>query len=143
MGAHLSKAFGETVNQIRLDGFEISAKLDCLDPEDSDIGMSRTIGVAIEKLTKVLSELRPDMLLLIADRYEMLAPAAVALALRIPIAHIEGGDVSEGAIDDAVRNALTKMSHLHFTPTEEAKRRVLAMGEESSLLKECVLLLSL
>ena len=131
MGAHLSKAFGETVNQIRLDGFEISAKLDCLDPEDSDIGMSRTIGVAIEKLTKVLSELRPDMLLLIADRYEMLAPAAVALALRIPIAHIEGGDVSEGAIDDAVRNALTKMSHLHFTPTEEAKRRVLAMGEES------------
>ena len=131
MGAHLSKAFGETVNQIQLDGFEISAKLDCLDPEDSDIGMSRTIGTAVEKLTKVLSKLRPDMVLLIADRYEMLAPAAVALALRIPIAHIEGGDISEGAIDDAVRNAITKMAHLHFTPTEEARRRVLAMGEES------------
>ena len=69
MGAHLSKAFGETVNQIQLDGFEISAKLDCLDPEDSDIGMSRTIGTAVEKLTKVLSKLRPDMVLLICLLY--------------------------------------------------------------------------
>jgi UDP-N-acetylglucosamine 2-epimerase (non-hydrolysing)/GDP/UDP-N,N'-diacetylbacillosamine 2-epimerase (hydrolysing) len=70
------------------------------------------------------------MLLLIADRYEMLAPASAALALRIPMAHIEGGEISEGAIDDAVRNALTKLAHLHLTPTEEAKSRVLAMGEE-------------
>src|SRR6202044_600583 len=67
---------------------------------------------------------------LIADRYEILAPASVALALRIPIAHIEGGEVSEGAIDDAVRNALTKMSHIHFTSTEKARARVIAMGEE-------------
>ena len=71
------------------------------------------------------------MLLLIADRYEILAPASVALALRIPVAHIEGGDISEGAIDDAVRNALTKLSHIHFTPTASARQRVLAMGEES------------
>jgi UDP-N-acetylglucosamine 2-epimerase (non-hydrolysing)/GDP/UDP-N,N'-diacetylbacillosamine 2-epimerase (hydrolysing) len=74
--------------------------------------------------------MRPDLLLLIADRYEMLAPASVALALRIPIAHIEGGELSQGAIDDAVRNALTKMSHVHFTSTEKAKARVIAMGEE-------------
>jgi UDP-N-acetylglucosamine 2-epimerase (non-hydrolysing)/GDP/UDP-N,N'-diacetylbacillosamine 2-epimerase (hydrolysing) len=74
--------------------------------------------------------MRPDLLLLIADRYEMLAPASVALALRIPMAHIEGGEISEGAIDDAVRNALTKMCHLHFTSTEGARRRVIAMGEE-------------
>jgi UDP-hydrolysing UDP-N-acetyl-D-glucosamine 2-epimerase len=74
--------------------------------------------------------MRPDLLLLIADRYEMLAPAAVALTLRIPIAHIEGGEISEGAIDDAVRNALTKMSHIHFTSTENARARVIAMGEE-------------
>ena len=73
---------------------------------------------------------RPDLLLLIADRYEMLAPAAVALALRIPIAHIEGGEVSQGAIDDQVRNALTKLAHIHFTSTETARRRVIAMGEE-------------
>jgi UDP-N-acetylglucosamine 2-epimerase (non-hydrolysing)/GDP/UDP-N,N'-diacetylbacillosamine 2-epimerase (hydrolysing) len=74
--------------------------------------------------------MRPDVLLLIADRYEMLAPAAVALALRIPIAHIEGGELSEGAIDDAVRNALTKMSHVHFTSTYAARNRVISMGEE-------------
>ena len=97
---------------------------------DSDVGMAKTIGVAVQSLADVLGRLRPDLLLLIADRYEMLAPAAVAVALRIPIAHIEGGEVSEGAIDDAVRNALTKMSHIHFTPTELASRRVLAMGEE-------------
>jgi UDP-N-acetylglucosamine 2-epimerase (non-hydrolysing)/GDP/UDP-N,N'-diacetylbacillosamine 2-epimerase (hydrolysing) len=77
-----------------------------------------------------LAPQRPDILLIIADRYEMLAPASVALALRIPIAHIEGGDISEGAIDDAVRNALTKLSHVHLTPTEEARLRVLGMGEE-------------
>jgi UDP-N-acetylglucosamine 2-epimerase (non-hydrolysing)/GDP/UDP-N,N'-diacetylbacillosamine 2-epimerase (hydrolysing) len=74
--------------------------------------------------------MRPDLLLLIADRYEMLAPASVALTLRIPVAHIEGGEVSEGAIDDAVRNALTKMAHVHFTSTEAARSRVISMGEE-------------
>jgi UDP-N-acetylglucosamine 2-epimerase (non-hydrolysing)/GDP/UDP-N,N'-diacetylbacillosamine 2-epimerase (hydrolysing) len=86
--------------------------------------------VATLGLAEVLSRMRPDLLLLIADRYELLAPASVALTLRIPIAHIEGGEVSEGAIDDAVRNALTKMSHLHFVPTATARDRVLAMGEE-------------
>jgi len=93
--------------------------------------MAKTIGVATLSLADVLGKMRPDILLLIADRYEMLAPASVALALRIPIAHIEGGDVSEGAIDDAVRNALTKMSHLHFTTNENSRRRVIAMGEEA------------
>jgi UDP-hydrolysing UDP-N-acetyl-D-glucosamine 2-epimerase len=75
--------------------------------------------------------MRPDLVVLTADRYEMLAPASVALALRIPIAHIEGGEISEGAIDDAVRNALTKLSHIHFTSTEFARTRVIAMGEEA------------
>ena len=131
MGSHLSSEYGNTVEQITADGFAITARVDCLDPEDSDAGMARTIGSATSGLTRVLAERRPDLLLLIADRYEMLAPATVALALRIPIAHIEGGDISEGAIDDAVRNALTKMSHLHFTPTEDARLRVMAMGEEA------------
>ena len=92
--------------------------------------MAKTLGVAVLGLADLLGQLRPDLLLLIADRYETLAPAAVALTLRIPIAHIEGGEVSEGAIDDAVRNALTKMSHIHFTSTERARARVIAMGEE-------------
>jgi UDP-hydrolysing UDP-N-acetyl-D-glucosamine 2-epimerase len=131
MGAHLSPEFGATIHKIEKDGFPVAARIECLLSSDSDVGMAKTIGVATLSLADVLGEMRPDILLLIADRYEMLAPAAVALALRIPIAHIEGGEISEGAIDDAVRNALTKMAHLHFTSTFAARERIIAMGEES------------
>ncbi|MGH9685975.1 MAG: UDP-N-acetylglucosamine 2-epimerase [Candidatus Acidiferrales bacterium] len=130
LGSHLSPEFGYTVRDIEKDGFQIDSRIECLLSSDSDVGMAKTIGVATLSLSDALGKMRPDILLLIADRYEMLAPASVALALRIPIAHIEGGDVSEGAIDDAVRNALTKMSHIHFTSTELARDRVIAMGEE-------------
>jgi UDP-hydrolysing UDP-N-acetyl-D-glucosamine 2-epimerase len=130
LGAHLSSEFGNTVREIEKDGFPIDARIECLLSSDSDVGMAKTIGVAALGLAEHLGAMRPDILLLIADRYEMLAPAAVALALRIPIAHIEGGETSEGAIDDAVRNALTKMAHLHFTSTFAARRRVILMGEE-------------
>src|SRR6266849_2069043 len=130
MGAHLSPEFGATIHEIEKDGFAIAARIECLLSSDSDVGMAKTIGLATLSLSDVLGEMRPDILLLIADRYEMLAPAAVALALRIPIAHIEGGEISEGAIDDAVRNALTKMSHIHFTSTFETRRRIIAMDEE-------------
>lgn len=131
MGSHLSPEFGQTVGEIEKDGFAIGARLECLLSSDTDVGMAKTIGVAILALADCLGRMRPDLLLLIADRYEMLAPASVALALRIPIAHIEGGEVSEGAIDDAVRNALTQMSHVHFTSTHRARERVIAMGEEA------------
>jgi UDP-hydrolysing UDP-N-acetyl-D-glucosamine 2-epimerase len=130
MGAHLSPEFGTTVREIRRDGFAIEAEIECLLSSDSDLGMAKTIGLATLGCADALARIRPDILLLIADRYEMLAPASVALALRIPIAHIEGGEVSQGAIDDAVRNALTKLSHVHFACTEKARRRVIAMGEE-------------
>jgi UDP-hydrolysing UDP-N-acetyl-D-glucosamine 2-epimerase len=130
IGAHLSPEFGTTAREIEADGFAVDEKVECLLSSDTDVGMAKAIGVAVLGLAEVLGRLRPDLLLLIADRYELLAPAAVALSLRIPIAHIEGGEVSEGAVDDAVRNALTKLSHVHFTPTETARRRVLAMGEE-------------
>src|SRR6266481_4206895 len=130
MGAHLSPEFGATIQEIQKDGFAIAARIECLLSSDSDVGMAKTIGVAALSLADVLGEMRPEIVLLIADRYEMLAPAAVALALRIPIAHIEGGEISEGAIDDAVRNALTKMEHLHFTSTVSARQRIIAMGEE-------------
>ncbi len=130
MGSHLSPEFGATVGEIERDGFEIAARIECLLSSDTDVGMAKTIGVATLSLADCLGQMRPDLLLLIADRYEMLAPASVALALRIPIAHIEGGEVSEGAIDDAVRNALTKMSHIHFTSTFAARDRVIALGEE-------------
>ena len=130
LGAHLSPEFGATLREIEKDGFPIAARIECLLSSDSDIGMAKTIGVATLSLADHLGALRPDLLLLIADRYEMLAPASVALALRIPIAHIEGGEISEGAIDDAVRNALTKMAHVHFTSTFAARDRVISMGEE-------------
>ena len=130
LGSHLSPEFGNTLQEIEKDGFQIASRVECLLSSDTDVGMAKTIGVATLSLADLLGQMRPDLLLLIADRYEMLAPASVALALRIPIAHIEGGEVSEGAIDDAVRNALTKMSHIHFTSTFAARERVIAMGEE-------------
>ena len=129
IGSHLSPEFGTSVQQIERDGFTVR-HVECLLSSDTDVGMAKTIGVATISLADVLDEIRPDLLLLIADRYELLAPASVALALRIPIAHIEGGEISEGAIDDAVRNALTKLSHIHFTSTTCARARVIAMGED-------------
>lgn len=129
-GAHLSPEFGSTVEQIEADGFIVEERLECLLSSDTDVGMAKTIGLATLSLAETLDRMRPDLLLLIADRYEMLAPASAALALRIPMAHIEGGEVSEGAIDQAVRNALTMMSHVHLVPTARARERVLAMGEE-------------
>jgi UDP-hydrolysing UDP-N-acetyl-D-glucosamine 2-epimerase len=130
LGSHLSPEFGNTIQEIEKDGFQIDSRIECLLSSDTDVGMAKTIGVATLSLADLLGKMRPHLLLLIADRYEMLAPAAVALALRIPVAHIEGGEVSEGAIDDAVRNALTKLSHIHFTSTLAARERVIALGEE-------------
>jgi UDP-hydrolysing UDP-N-acetyl-D-glucosamine 2-epimerase len=130
MAAHLSPQFGNTVGEIERDGFQIASRIECLLNSDTDTGMAKTLGLAVLGLTDTLAQMRPDLLLLIADRYEMLAPASVALTLRIPVAHIEGGEISEGAIDDAVRNAITKMAHIHFTSTEAARNRVISMDEE-------------
>jgi len=130
MGPHLSPEFGNTAAEIEGDAFPFKAKIECLLSSDTDTGMAKTIGLAMLGLADALTAWRPDILLLIADRYEMLAPASVAVALRIPMAHIEGGEISQGAIDDQVRNALTKMAHIHFTSTPTARRRVIAMGEE-------------
>lgn len=130
-GAHLADEFGRAADEVLADGHTIAERVECLLSSDTDLGMAKTIGLATLGFADSLARLRPDLLLLIADRYEMLAPASVALALRIPLAHIEGGEISEGAIDDAVRNALTKLSHLHFPPTIAAAQRIAAMGEEA------------
>ncbi|MCU1272231.1 MAG: UDP-N-acetylglucosamine 2-epimerase [Acidobacteriaceae bacterium] len=127
LGPHLSLIFGHTGKAVTP---AQKLTIECLLDSDTDVGMAKTIGVATLGLADALGRLRPDILLLIADRYEMLAPASVALALRIPIAHVEGGEVTFGAIDDAVRNALTKMSHLHFACTRRAAERIAALGEE-------------
>jgi UDP-hydrolysing UDP-N-acetyl-D-glucosamine 2-epimerase len=130
LGAHLSPEFGRTGDSLASSGVQPSAAIECLLSSDTDVGMAKTIGLATLGLADYLGSSRPDLILLIADRYEMLAPASVALALRIPIAHIEGGDVSEGAIDNAVRNALTQMSHLHFACSRNSRERIIRMGEE-------------
>jgi len=107
LGPHLSPEFGNTAAEIEKEGLKIDARIECLLSSDTDVGMAKTIGVAALGLADCLGQMRPDLMLLIADRYEFLAVASVGLALRIPMAHIEGGEISEGAIDDAVRNALT------------------------------------
>lgn len=127
LGPHLSPAFGHTGRDVSVSK---QLNIECLLDSDTDVGMAKTIGVATLGLADALGRLRPDILLLVADRYEMLAPASVALTLRIPIAHVEGGEVTFGAIDDAVRNALTKMSHLHFACTHHAAQRIASLGEE-------------
>lgn len=136
LGPHLSPEFGHTASGLAKDGRAFTT-LECLVSSDTDVGMAKTLGLATLGLADALDRIRPDLLLLIADRYEMLAPASVALTLRIPIAHVEGGEVTAGAIDDAVRNAITKMSHLHFACSRAAADRVIAMGEESWRVSYC------
>lgn len=131
LGPHLSPEFGQTGRQLLKPPAKSLTSIECLLSSDTDVGMAKTLGIAALGLAEVLGRMRPDILVLIADRYEMLAPAAVALTLRIPIAHIEGGEITAGAIDDAVRNAITKMGHLHFACTKRAQQRIIAMGEES------------
>ena len=130
VGPHLSPTFGHTGKSVTNRQTFAVEQIECLLDSDTDVGMAKTIGIATLGFADVIARLRPDILVLIADRYEMLAPAAAALALRIPIAHIEGGEVTVGAIDDTVRNALTKMSHLHFACTRKAVQRIRNMGEE-------------
>lgn len=131
-GAHLDGRFGRTIDVITGDGFEPAAVVECLDIADSRSGMARTIGRAVTGLSDVLEEMSPDMLLLVADRYEMLAPACVATAMGIPIAHMEGGEISLGAVDQHVRDALTQMSVLHLAPTEAAAARLTSIGAKES-----------
>lgn len=130
LGPHLSPEFGHTAQEFIEKYSQSITQVECLLSSDTDIGMAKTLGVATLGLADVLGRIRPDLLLIIADRYEMLAPASVALTLRIPIAHIEGGEITAGAIDDSVRNAITKMAHLHFACTRRAQKRIIAMGEE-------------
>ena len=126
-GMHLSKEFGLTYKEIEKE-FKIDKKIDIkLSSKKEDI--SRSMGIAQIKFTKALSQLKPDIIVLLGDRYEIFAVAATATALNIPIAHIHGGELTEGAIDDAFRHSITKMSHLHFTSTKEYRERVIQLGE--------------
>jgi UDP-N-acetylglucosamine 2-epimerase (non-hydrolysing)/GDP/UDP-N,N'-diacetylbacillosamine 2-epimerase (hydrolysing) len=128
-GAHLSKEFGMTVERIEADGFEIAERIDMEVGPDTPVAIARSTGLALTGFAAAFARRRPDLLVVLGDRLEMLAAAAASLPFTIPVAHIHGGEATEGAIDDAVRHAITKMSHLHFVALDAYAERVIQMGE--------------
>ncbi len=129
-GMHLSPEFGLTYRVIEEDGFTIAASVEMLLSSDTAVGIAKSIGLGVIGFADALDRLRPDILVLLGDRYEILAAAQAALTARIPIAHLHGGEVTEGAIDDGMRHAITKMAHLHFVAAEPYRRRVIQLGEQ-------------
>lgn len=129
-GMHLSPEFGLTYTIIEQDGFPIDAKVEMILSSDSCVGITKSIGLGIIGFADVLDRLKPDLLLVLGDRYEILAASQAAMIARIPIAHIAGGDTTEGAMDEAIRHSITKMAHLHFVTNREAEGRVRQMGED-------------
>ena len=129
---HLSKLQGETYKEIVRDGFTIDYKVSMADDDapDNTNSTAKSISRGISGFADAFDALQPDMLLILGDRYEMLAVASTALIYKIPIAHLHGGEITEGAFDDAIRHAITKMSHLHFTSTEAYRKRVIQLGEQ-------------
>lgn len=132
-GAHLSPEFGLTYEQIEQDGFQIDHMVEMLLSSDTAEGITKSMGVAMIGFAEAFKNLKPDLLIILGDRYEMLTLASAALIFKIPIAHIHGGEITEGAYDDAIRHAITKMSHLHFASTEEYKNRIIQLGEQAEL----------
>ncbi|MGG7164456.1 UDP-N-acetylglucosamine 2-epimerase [Clostridium ihumii] len=131
-GMHLSPEFGLTYDEIIKDGFKITEKIEILLSSDTPIGISKSMGLAMISFSEVFERLNPDMIIILGDRYEMLAVASVAMNFRIPIAHLHGGETTEGAVDEAIRHSITKMSYLHFTSEEEYRNRVIQLGEDPS-----------
>lgn len=128
-GAHLSPEFGMTINEIKEDGVRVDKEIDILLSSDTPAAISKTMGLAMIGFADYFAESKPDALMVLGDRYETLAVCAAAMNAQIPIVHLYGGEATEGLIDEAVRNAITKLSYLHFTSTEEYRHRVIQMGE--------------
>lgn len=129
-GMHLSPEFGFTYKEIENDGFKINDKVEALLSSDSAVGVAKSMGLTSIGFAEALDKLRPDLIIILGDRFEMLAVAQVALILQIPIAHIAGGDVTEGAYDDAIRHSISKMSNLHFATNKIAEKRLIQLGED-------------
>lgn len=129
-GTHLAPEFGQTWKQIEADGFAIDAKVEMLLAGDTATATAKSMGLALSGFADVFARLRPELLVMLGDRYEMLAVAAAATLFRIPIAHLHGGETTEGAYDEAFRHAITKCAHLHFTATDDYRRRVIQLGED-------------
>ena len=128
-GMHLSTEFGLTYKEIENDGYPITNKVEMLLSSDTPVGITKSMGVALIGFADCFDANKPDIAVILGDRYEMLVAATAAMVAGIPIAHIHGGELTEGAMDEAIRHSITKMSHLHFTTTEEYRRRVIQLGE--------------
>jgi GDP/UDP-N,N'-diacetylbacillosamine 2-epimerase (hydrolysing) len=134
---HLSPEFGSTHKAIEDDGFSIAKKIEMLVSSDSPVGIAKSMGLGLIGFGDAFHDLRPDIILMLGDRFELLSASSAALVAAIPIAHIHGGEVTEGAFDDAIRHSITKMSHLHFTATEEYRCRVIQLGENPEYVFNC------
>lgn len=128
-GMHLSPEFGDTHKQIERDGFKIDERIEILLSSDSAVGTAKSIGLGVLGFSDALYRLNPDVLVILGDRFEALAAAQTAMILKIPVIHLHGGEITEGAYDDAIRHAITKLSYLHGTSTEEYRDRVIQLGE--------------
>jgi len=129
-GMHLSPEFGLTYREIEKDRFEINKKVEILVSSDSPQGLAKSMGLGMIGFADAIGELKPHMLLVLGDRFEIFSLAAAALTFRVPISHLHGGESTEGLIDESIRHSLTKMSHLHFVATEEYRKRVIQLGEQ-------------
>lgn len=129
-GMHLSPEFGLTVRAIKADGLEINEKVEMLLSSDTPEGIAKSMGLGLIGFSQSFARVTPDVLVVVGDRFEMHGAALAALPFKIPVAHIHGGELTVGAIDDALRHSITKLSHLHFAATEEYARRIIQMGEE-------------
>ena len=129
-GTHLSLVHGLTINEIIADGFNIDAKIDMLLGSDSSLEITKSMGIELIGFADALNKFNPDLLIILGDRYEMLIAATAALMAKVPVAHIHGGEVTQGAFDDSIRHAITKLSQIHFVASEEYRKRVIQMGEQ-------------
>jgi len=129
-GSHLSQAFGETYREIEANGFRIDRKIDLELGADTNLSIANAMALALNGFAQALQDLQPDLLLVLGDRYEIFAAAAAAMVSRVPIAHLHGGETTEGAIDEAIRHAITKMAHMHFVAAPDYERRVIQLGED-------------
>ena len=128
-GMHLSPEFGLTYQQIERDGFTIDKKVEMLLSSDSEVGIAKSMGIGMIGFADALDDIKPDLMVVLGDRFEVFAAVSAATVARIPIAHLHGGETTEGAFDESFRHSVTKMSHLHFTATEEYRNRVIQLGE--------------
>ena len=129
-GMHLSPEFGETYREIEKDGFQIDRKIEMLLSSDTPSAISKSMGLGLIGFSDALTQLRPDLIVVLGDRFEIFSAVSAALIARIPVAHIHGGEATEGLIDEAIRHSITKMSHLHFVAAQEYRHRVIQLGEQ-------------